>query len=212
MKIRFALFLSLLFAGLASNAIADRATSIQPKQSKLARQIVDEKYSDSQLHKTWTVNKGDWQINNGVLVGKEKASDQHAAVLTYSLPNRDSAVQFSFKSDGAKSFNLSLNHAKGHLFRVILAPNGVVLSKDKDKKDPKSKIETLAKAEAKFETGKWYTILVEIEGEKVTAQTDNGIKIEGSHADLNVDKTGYRFVTSGESVSISDFKVWELAK
>ncbi len=212
MKMSLAASLSLFLATFTSDAMADRGTSLQPKQSKLARQTVDEKFSDSQLSKPWLANLGDWQINNGVLVGKEKASDKHAAVLTYSLPNRDSAVQFSFKNDGAKTFNLSFNHAKGHLFRVVLAPNGIVLSKDKDKKDPKSKIVTLAKADANFEPGKWYTILVEIEGDKVIAQTDNGVKIEGSHADLNVDKTGYRFVTSGESVSISDFKVWELAK
>ena len=33
-------------------------------------------------------------------------------------------------------------------------------------------------------------------------------KVEGSHAELDVDKTGYRFVLKGESVRITDVKVW----
>ncbi len=212
MSIRFTGLAFVACLTLSSVALAEKAAKITPIQSKPAQQILDEQFTGSKLGPKWSIAKGSWEVVSGTLVGKEKAADKHAAVLSYNHPNRDSVIQFSFKLDGAKTFNLSFNHAKGHLFRVLLAPNGLEISKDKDKSDPKSKAESLGKAPTKFEAGKWYTLLVEIEGDKVTAQTDNGIKVHGSHVGLNVEKTGYRFVTAGESVTLSDIKIWELAK
>ena len=92
--------------------------------------------------------------------------------------------------------------------RVGIAEDGLTLSKDKDKKDPASKAVQLGKASGKFETGKWHTLQLETKGGKVLVQADNGAKVEGSHAELDVDKTGYRFVLKGESVRITDVKVW----
>ena len=68
----------------------------------------------------------------------------------------------NFQLDGAKSFNLSFNHAKGHLFRVAVNETGLTLIKDADKKDPASKRKVLAKAPGKFDSGVWHTLLVEI--------------------------------------------------
>lgn len=212
MSIRIAGLAFTFFSAVSSLAFAEKAAKITPIQSKPGQLVLDEQFTAGKLGPKWSIAKGSWEVASGTLVGKEKAADKHAAVLSYNHPHRDSVMQFSFKLDGAKTFNLSFNHAKGHLFRVILAPNGMVLSKDKDKSDPKSKAETLAKADTKFEAGKWYTLLVEIEGDKVTAQIDNGVKVQGSHVALNVEKTGYRFVTGGESVSLADVKIWELAK
>ena len=69
----------------------------------------------------------------------------------------------------------------------------------------------IGKADAKFEQGQWYTMQVEVKGAKVAVQTDNGVKIEGSNPALDVDKTGYRFVTKGESLRLADVKAWEVA-
>lgn len=194
------------------NGEAAKATELRPTLAQPGKLLVDEKFAAGTLGKSWTVAKGDWQVRNGVLVGKEKASDQHAAVIALNLPNRNSIVRFSFKFDGAKALHLSFNHAKGHLFRVVLTPESVSVLKDKDKKDPQSKAEPLGRAAAKFAPGQWHTMLVEIAGAKVAVQTDNGVKFSGSHPALDADKTGYRFVTSGESVAISDLKIWELPR
>ena len=51
---------------------------------------------------------------------------------------------------------------------------------------------------------------IEIKGEKVTVQTDNGAKVEAGNPALDVDKTGYRFVMTGESVRLDDVKVWDV--
>jgi hypothetical protein len=82
--------------------------------------------------------------------------------------------------------------------------------KDGDKKNPAIKPEQLGKAPATFEQGRWYTILVEARGTKVSVQTDNGVKLSAAHEALNVDKTGYRFVVKGASVTLAGVKAWEI--
>lgn len=196
----------------ASLCLAEKNADLKPLHARAGKLLVDETFAAPALGKAWTANKGDWQVRDGALVGKEKASDEHAAVLTLGQPNRDSILRFSFRLDGAKGFNVSWNHAKGHLFRIGIAEDGLTLNKDKDKKDPASKAVALGKAAGKFEAGKWHTVLVEIQGAKVFVRADNGAKLEGSHPELDVDKTGYRFVTRGESVRIADVKVWQVEK
>ena len=48
-------------------------------------------------------------------------------MLFLNKPNHNSITQFSFKLEDAKSFNLSYNSAKGHLFRIIVAHDGLTL-------------------------------------------------------------------------------------
>ena len=197
---------------IGSPSLADKSASLHPKQSKPGTLVIDEKFADSQLGKNWSIGKGDWTVSHGAVIGKEKESDHHAAVLSLNHPNRNSVVQFSFMLDGVKAFHFSLNHPKGHLFRVVVDSKSLVVTKDKDKKDPASKAVQLAKVDSQFEPGKWYTMMVEMEGERVDVQTDSGVHAHGSHPELDNDKTGYRFVTTGQALSVSDLKVWELAK
>lgn len=213
MRSRFlSTFTALLFVTSAATLFADKAADLKPVLNQPGKLVVDEKFAAGALPSSWGGVQGDWQVRDGAVVGKEKASDAHAAVLFLNQPHRDAIVRFSFKLDGAKNFNLSLNHPKGHLFRVAVAEDGLILSKDKDKKDPKSKVVQLGKAAGKFEAGKWHTLLLETKGGKVSVRADNGAKVEGSHPELDVDKTGYRFVMKGESLRVTDVKVWEAAK
>lgn len=192
--------------------LADKAVDLKPLLNQPGKLVVDEKFAAGALPSSWGGVQGDWQVRDGAVVGKEKASDEHPAVLFLNQPHRDAIVRFSFKLDGAKSFNLSLNHLKGHLFRVAVDADGLTLSKDKDKTDPKSKTVQLGKASGKFEAGKWHTLLLETKGGKVSVQADNGAKVEGSHPELDVEKTGYRFIMRGESLRVSDVKVWNVEK
>ena len=192
--------------------LAEKAADLKPLLNQPGKLVVDEKFAGDALPGSWGGVQGDWQVRDGAVVGKEKASDEHPAVLFLNQPHRDAIVRFSFKLDGAKGFNLSFNQLKGHLFRVTVAADGLNLSKDKDKQDPKSKVVQLGKAAGKFEAGKWHTLLLETKGGKVSVQADNGAKVEGSHPELDVDKTGYRFIVRGESLRLSDVKVWQAEK
>ena len=200
--------LATICAATAFSAYAGKDADLKAALTQPGKLVVDEKFTKNELPGSWGGVQGDWQVRDGAVIGKEKASDEHPAVLFLNQPHRDAIVRFSFKLEGAKNFGLSLNHLKGHLFRVGIAEDGLTLNKDKDKKDPTSKAVQLGKASGKFETGKWHTLQLETKGGKVLVQADNGAKVEGSHAELDVDKTGYRFVLKGESVRITDVKVW----
>ena len=196
---------------LSSFAFGEKSTAIAPVLAKPGTSTVDESFSGSELGKQWTIAKGTWEVKGGTLVGSEKKEDNHPAVLMLGQKNHDSIIRFSFKLDGTDGLSLSFNHAAGHLFRVNIAKDGVTILKDADKKNPAIKQQQLGKAEAKFEQGRWYTMLVEVQGAKVSVQTDNGVKFSGENEALNVDKIGYRFVVKGATLTLADVKAWELA-
>lgn len=208
MRSRLSATLAVL-AAVTACCLADKAADLKPLLNQPGKLVVDEKFAGGVLPGSWGGVQGDWQVRDGAVVGKEKASDEHPAVLFLNQPHRDAIVRFSFKLDGAKNFSLSLNHPKGHLFRVAVAEDGLTLTKDKDKKDPKSKAVQLGRASGKFEAGKWHTLLLETKGGKVSVQADNGAKVEGTHPEFDVDKTGYRFVMRGESLRVAEVKVWQ---
>ena len=68
----------------------------------------------------------------------------------------------------------------------------------------------LAKVSGKFDSAQWHTLLVEIQGDKVLVQSDNGAKLSIQEPTLDVDKTGYRFVTRGESLLLDDVTIWNV--
>jgi len=195
---------------LTAIAWADKGADVRPTWAKPGKAVVQDTFDGPKLGKHWAVNKGDWQVRDGSLVGWEKKEDMHAAVLTLQQPFKDAIMRFSFKREGATGFNLSFNHAKGHLFRVIFNDDGMAINKDKDKKDAASKAMVLGKTDAKFASGEWHTVLVEILGDKVSVQADNGAKLQASHPGLAIEKTGYRFVTRGSLLLLDDVKVWQV--
>ncbi len=188
---------------------AGKNTDLKPTLAQPGKTLTEQNFDTGGLEKPWTVAKGDWQVTGGAVVGKEKAEDMHPAVLALALPSKDSIMRLSFKLDGAKMLALSYNHAGGHLFRIVINEAGFTINKDADKKDESIKGGVLGKAAAKFEKGQWYTILVEVKGEKVAVQADNGAKAEGADPRLAMDKINYRFVTQGESVQLDDLKIAE---
>ncbi|MBI2478739.1 MAG: hypothetical protein HYV60_08935 [Planctomycetia bacterium] len=211
MLLRKTIVIALLTVLLSSSfASAEKGADLQPTLTSPGSVTLEESFSGQELGKNWVANKGAWQIKDGALVGREKKEDRHAAVLTLQQPNRNSIIRFSFRLDGATGFNLSCNHAKGHLFRVAVSDTGLTLTKDADKKDPGSKPRALAKASGKFDSGQWHTLLVEIQADKVSVQSDNGAKLDVREPTLDVEKTGYRFVMRGESLLLDDLRVWSV--
>lgn len=189
---------------------AEKNATLKPALVKTGQPTQSEAFDQKKIGKQWAVNKGEWTVSEGLLVGKELPADKHAAVLTWKLPNRNSMLRCSFQLKDAKFFHLSLNHPKGHLFRVMIDKNGMILRTDKDKKDPNSKPITLAKAQGKLDPNQWYTLQLEMQGDQVVAQLDNGLKVAGQHPSLDSQKTGYRFVLKGDTLLLDDMAVWNL--
>ena len=199
----------LLTFTIASTTHAEKNVTLPTKLATLGSPVLAETF-DSAFPESARIAKGQWIVQDGVVVAKELAADKHAAVMSIGSANRDSVVRFSFRLDGeTKGFNFSLNRKGGHLFRVVVSPNALAVNLDKDKKDPDSKAIALVKEKAQFEQGKWHTMQVEIVGDKVAVQTDNGVSVDASHPKLDTDKPNYRFVMRDATLSIDDLHVWE---
>jgi len=189
---------------------ADKGADLQTLICKANKVVMQEYLDTPNLPKGWAVAKGDFQVREGAIAGWEKKEDMHAAVLNLQKPFKNSVIRFSFKRDGATGFNVSFNHAKGHLFRVLINDDSLVINKDKDKNDKASKPLVLDKADGKFPPGVWHTMQIEIVGDRVAVQADNGVKLEAKNAGLEIEKTGYRFVTRGSTLYLDDVFVWEV--
>ncbi len=209
MKLASCLCLSFTFM-FPTLLMADKNAEITSVLAKTGKPTQSDSFKHNKLSKQWAANKGEWVVEEGVLTGKELQADKHAAVLTWKLPNRNSIIRCSFQLKDSKFFHVSLNHKKGHLFRVIIDQSGLILRTDKNKRDPKSKPITLARAKGKLDPGKWYTLQLEMQGDKVVAQIDCGLKVEGQHPSLDTNKTGYRFIMKGDSLLLDDLNVWKL--
>lgn len=188
MKIQLALVTSFLLA-LHSLANADPAVKAD--------------FSTATLPETWKGMKGEWKVVDGALVGAELESDKHAAVFSITDAHKDSTISFRFRVDGSKGFHLSYNHPKGHLFRVTVAGDVLSLAMDKDKKDPASKGEVLGKETITLKPGEWVEMSCTVTGDTAKV-TCGGKTISGTHANLAKEKTGYRLVVQGASVSFDD--------
>src|SRR5262245_32925639 len=136
----------------AAVARADKDADLKLLISKASKNTMQEKFDGPKLPKGWVIGKGDFQVRDGAIAGWEKKEDMHPAVLTLQKPFKNAIVRFSFKRDGATGFNVSFNHAKGHLFRVVVNEDNLSIVKDKDKNDPNSKPQVLGKVEGKFPT------------------------------------------------------------
>lgn len=192
-----------------SPAVAAKNAKLKPALVTPGEVVLEDSFSGTSLGKRWGVNKGEWKVADGVVKGREKADDKHAAVLTCKVPNRNSAIRLSFKLGQAKQFHLSFNKTRGHLFRVIVTPERLLLRTDKPGKKSKVRPVVLAKAGVKFAADQWYTLLVEVSGDRVSVQTDNGARINGTHSSLDVDKPNYRFILRGDGLQLDDVTIWK---
>tara|TARA_R110002049_G_scaffold2750_2_gene21632 strand:+ start:484987 stop:485622 length:636 start_codon:yes stop_codon:yes gene_type:complete len=205
---RFSVVGCLLSVCFLSVAHAEKNATLPTKITSVGSPIFAESF-DQSLPESAKIAKGQWNVQDGVLVAREIAADNHAAVLSIGSANKDSVVRFSFKlDDNAEEFHFSLNHKGGHLFRVVVSPSTLAVNLDKDKKDPKSKAMALAKEKGQFAKGEWHTMQIEIVGDKVAVQTDNGVSLETSHPRLDTEKPNYRFVMKDATLCLDDLHVW----
>jgi hypothetical protein len=143
-----------------------------------------------------------------VLTGVELAADHHAASIRADVPFENAILQFDFKLDGSEGFSLSVNEAKGHHSRVGITPDGISLSKDRDKKDARSLTLPLARQNSTFKPGTWYTLIVEYCGNDLLAHVNKQTFVLGSHEQMGSAKASFGFPVRGESASFDNITVW----
>jgi hypothetical protein len=156
----------------------------------------------------------------------------HAAVHGLEIPTKDSVVEVKIRFEGASMIDVEFDDRKytgahyGHICRAQVRLNGVTIIDERDggmrndiyemKKDPAKKAEVAkllvgrsATYPAKFEAGKWYTLVVETVGDEMRVTIDDKpagyLKSSGiGHATKSKIELG----VAGKDGLFDDIKVW----
>jgi len=158
----------------------------------------------------WKAGKGKWEAADTGLRGSELKEDMHGAVIRQNVAFHNGVIQFSFRLDGTKQISLSLNGAKGHVSRVIVRPNGLVVQKDdQDGKNGPDTGKVLQTVETPIKAGEWHTLLVELNGKEILATLDGEQIAYGEHEAIDKPITNIGLTVAGESASFKNLTVNE---
>lgn len=184
----------------------------------------EETFDAPALVKGWLVQYGEWQPVAGVLRGRELAADKHAAAARRVLPMQDGRFSLRFRFTGPKpeAFHFGFDPApgqlpkRGHLFSVIVTPQGAKLMKHVDKNKPKEDPNVvLATADATIAPEVWHTLIVEKVGNSVKASlaAESGsvqLSLASTHPTFHVKTPTLVFRCLGDGVEVDDIRVWSL--
>lgn len=182
--------------------------------------VLEESFDRAELGKGWNSTTGEWKIVDGVLRGKEVASEKHSAATRRVLPTTNAVYDLKFRFiNKARSFHFGFDPArgelkkKGHLFSIIITPKSWQVMKHVDKnrreEDPNK---VLAEQTTEFKTGEWYSLRVTTWGKTVTAKIEGKVPLKASHETFGVKKPTLVFRCLGDGVEIDDIKVTTPAK
>lgn len=167
--------------------------------------LMSDDFEGTTVDKSWRAAKGEWKQSGGVLTGVEIESDKHAAALRRKIDFNNATIQLRFRFDGSRQTTLSINHAKGHLSRVIIRPEGFWIQIDPDKVKG-TKAEVLARSKEPIKPGVWHDMTVTFEGTKMTARI-GGILLTGENPALTTPKADIGLTVNGKSVAFDSIRV-----
>ncbi len=178
------------------SATAEDATAGESGKPRFEKVVFSDDFSSPGLSDAWKGYKSGSRIENGVLVGlKPKDADHNAVDSVRTEPYSDVEVSLDFQFSGSPLFVVAFNEHKfkgshaGHICRAIVTPkkvtlrdgktgvfkNGIFEARRAGRLDVKT--EALLKTkqtitQANFEQGKWYHLLIRIQGDRMTLFVD----------------------------------------
>jgi len=195
------------------------AADLEPKLGTRGTLLLEENFDADSLPKGWTIKNGSVRVADGALRASQNKEAGRLCLFHCEQPMQDAAVQIDFRFDDTRGINISANPSPGelkkhgHLYSVMITPAMWRITEHNDKADRKSQSKTLASAAERFETGKWYTLLLETKGDDIVAQVQGKQPLRASNPDFHVKKPGIEFRAigpTGEEVSFDNLRVWEL--
>jgi hypothetical protein len=170
--------------------------------------IFSDDFSGPTLAKGWAGKPGKWEMVGGAAKVSELPEDKHPAVRRHPVQYHDAIFEFSFELDGAKMIALSLNNKGGHVCRLIISPNGMILQADQSNATSDLKAVRLGASTTKIEPGQWHKAVVEVRGPKMIAQIDDAPPLIAENARVDVDKNDLGFPVGGVSAQLKGVKVF----
>jgi hypothetical protein len=207
---------------------ADSPTFLTQK----GKALFSDDFTRMELGKNWNVHPDSFVIKEGVLIASQRPTADHGAVSETLVDFKDAVIEFSFKFDGATSFNVVIDDKKykgshaGHICRVVINPKSITVGDDKEgimkngifeaRRDPKQKAEAdkLTKGKAStgpvaLERGRWYTVTIEILGDEMLASLDGKPLVYlQSPGIAHTTKTDFGFTINGRSLELDNVHAW----
>ena len=227
-RIRFAM--AVVLTGMAAHVAADDRTAHLAIPGAL---IFSDEFERETLGDTWQATQHSFAIKDGVMTGGMRDGATHPAIVKVSKDFRDIVLRFNFRFDGAKSFNIVFNDINeksvhsGHVARMTVSPKLLTLTDDKTglmslewvnkRNDPKFKdqVDQVRKEKSRpfpfdWESGRWYTLLMEVAGDEVLVSIDG--RPTGyfrSPGFGQPTKTSFHFSISGRDLSVDNLTAWK---
>lgn len=222
-----------LVAGLVSAITGSSLAADAPVfLTKRGKPLFSDDFARAELGKTWNVHPNSYVIKDGVLIASQRPDADHGAVSETLVDFKDAVIEFSFKFDGATSFNVVIDDKKykgshaGHICRVVINPKNITVGDDKEgimkngifeaRRDPKQRNEANKLIRGRASTrpvtlnkGQWYTMTVEILGDEMLASLDGKplVYLKSPGID-HTTKTDFGFTVNGRSIEYDNVKAW----
>ena len=164
--------------------------------------------TEADFKKSWRIGAGSWSFQNGVTRVDERASDNHHPYPGRKVSLKDAIVQFSFRFDGARSIFVGFDRPGAHVCRLVISPTRFRVQRTVGI-GPTTKSTLIEEKDFKFQTGRWYTIVLEIQGKQMLAQVENRCFVFGSIDGIEIDKTQFQIMSTGPGAWIDELRIWE---
>jgi len=214
---------------------------VEPDATQVWKLAFKDDYEDrTELGRKYTTARGhedSWKVVDGVLTGKQ-TKDDHGAVIRTELDFKNVDIQFDFRFNGGKSFNLVIDDANeksvhaGHICRASVFAKSIRIGDDKtgsmnlevrkqrqaknlsrDAAEALQKLldRTQASAKISITPGKWHTLRVRIQGDIMKAFLDGKLVASLRSPGLaHPTKTKFGFTVNGDSIDFDNLIVRKL--
>jgi hypothetical protein len=118
------------------------------------------------LDATWSIAKGTWTPDNGILKAVELPDEKHVAVLHHKVGLESATIDCEFKMDGPDVFIIGCDGVQ-HVGRVVVTSGGLSIAEDFVKPS-----HTIATLKFPVKEGEWHRLHVEWQGDEMAARLD----------------------------------------
>lgn len=126
------------------------------------------------LDATWSIAKGSWTPDHGILKAVELPEEKHSAVLHHKVGLESAVIECEFKLDGPGVFIIGCDGLH-HVGRVVVNAEGLSIAEDSVKPS-----HTIATLKTPVKAGEWHRLRVEWQGDEMAASLD-GQELRAKH-------------------------------
>ncbi len=151
------------------------------------------------LDASFSVAKGKWTPEDGVLGVLDLPEQKHIPVLHHKAGLASATIEVEFLIEGPGSFLVGCDSDK-HVGRVVVAAAGMSIAEDSVKPS-----HTIAKLPMTVKPNEWHKLRVEWKGDQMAANLD-GQELRAQHAFLATPKSR-SWLAAGKSVKVRNLKI-----